>query len=66
VNKFQTKFNFKFQNPFDQLRKKIQKTAMKLIETMNKKKREPDECCVESRDPGMLVGSKSTYMHVLQ
>jgi hypothetical protein len=28
-----------FCDPFDQLRKKIQKTVMKLIETMNKKKR---------------------------
>jgi hypothetical protein len=44
------------------LSEKIGKTAMKLTGTMEKKKREPYEFCMEAINPEMLVANTSTCM----
>jgi hypothetical protein len=57
-----TKIQLQKSKPFWSIEgKKSKKQWWKLTDTMEKK-REPYECCVEAKNPEMLVGSRFTCM----
>jgi hypothetical protein len=69
VKKFQTKSNLKFQKPFLSIKKKIVRDNSEQIPTKIQPQISKPFLLIKkktSRDPQMLVGGKSTYMHVLQ
>jgi hypothetical protein len=69
VQKFQTNSNLKFQKPFLSIKEKIVRDNSEQIPIKIQPQIPKPFLSIKektSTDPQMLVGGKSTYMHVLQ